>query len=289
MKLRILPLSVAAVALVALLLVQSLFVVREGELVLVRHMGQAVPRVFEPGLHWCWPMDAVIRIDGRVRFMRIAGEAYPAAGGKPLLVDVALVWRVRDAGRFQLAAPADEQQLQERLAKALRASLKPRFAALQLGQLLAAPAGGIDNGVLEELRRAAGEAGVEILDARVQRLDPGEELARSIHETMQAGYTTEAGRLRADGAAEAERMRAEAERSRDEAIAAGEREAQRIRGEGDAQAAAIYARAWGLNPEFAAYYRSLAAYRNALVRDGDVLVIEPDGDFYKYLRSPARH
>ena len=95
--------------------------------------------------------------------------------------------------------------------------------------------------------------------------------------------------VRAESTAEGERLRAEAERNRTEILAAANRDSQRLRGEGDAQVAAIYARSYGANPEFAAFYRSLEAYRTALGREGDILVIEPDGDFYKYLRSSARH
>jgi membrane protease subunit HflC len=95
--------------------------------------------------------------------------------------------------------------------------------------------------------------------------------------------------VRAEATAEGERLRAEADRNRAEILAAANRDAQRMRGGADAEVAAIYARAYGANPEFAAFYRSLQAYRNALGRDGDILVIEPDGEFYKYLRNPARH
>jgi membrane protease subunit HflC len=105
---------------------------------------------------------------------------------------------------------------------------------------------------------------------------------------MQTAYGAEAAKVRAVAESDVGRIRAEAERARAELVASATRDAQRLRGQGDAQAADIYARSYGRNPEFAAFWRSLQAYRTALGREGDVLVIQPDGDFYKYLRSPAR-
>ena len=125
--------------------------------------------------------------------------------------------------------------------------------------------------------------------AQAERIDPTDELANGVYANMEAAYGAQARQVRAEGTGDAERIRAEADRNRAEILANGNREAQRIRGEGDAQAAAIYARSYGANPEFAAFYRSLQAYRTALGREGDMLVIQPDGEFYKYLHNPARH
>ena len=114
-------------------------------------------------------------------------------------------------------------------------------------------------------------------------------MANAIFKRMQSAFAAQAAQVRAEGVADAGRIRAEAERNRAEILAAGNRDAQRLRGEADGQAALIYARAYGRSPEFASFYRSLQAYRAALGREGDILVIEPEGEFYKYLRSPARH
>jgi len=130
---------------------------------------------------------------------------------------------------------------------------------------------------------------VMLVDVRVKRIDPSEQAANAIYARMQSAYDAQARQVRATGAAAADQLRADAERNRDAIIAAAERDAQRLRGEGDAQAATIHARAYGANPEFAAFYRSLQAYRNVLGHEGDVLVIQPDGEFYKYLHDPARH
>jgi membrane protease subunit HflC len=196
---------------------------------------------------------------------------------------------VADPARFQAAAGADEQRAAGQLADALRSELKTAYAGRTLAQLLAAPRGGIDAPLQARLAGHASSLGLQLLDAQVVRIDPTDDAANAIFRGMQARYGAEAARVRAEAEADSERIRAEAERMRAELIASSTRDSQRLRGQGDAQAADIYARAYGRNPEFAAFWRSLQAYRTALGREGDVLVIQPDGDFYKYLRSPARH
>ena len=123
----------------------------------------------------------------------------------------------------------------------------------------------------------------------MQRIDTTEEVTNAVLKRMQAVFAAKSAQIRAEGASDAGRMRAEAERNRAEILSGANRDAQRLRGEGDGQAAMIYARAYGRSPEFATFYRSLQAYRSALGLAGDILVIEPEGDFYKYLRSAARH
>jgi membrane protease subunit HflC len=143
--------------------------------------------------------------------------------------------------------------------------------------------------LLARLQGVAAQLGLVILGARVQRIDTTEEVANAIFKRMQAGFDAQAKQIRAEGSVDAGRIHAEAERNRAEILAAGNRDSQRVRGEGDGQAALIYARAYGRSPEFANFYRTLQAYRATLGREGDILVIEPEGDFYKYLRSAGRH
>jgi membrane protease subunit HflC len=114
-------------------------------------------------------------------------------------------------------------------------------------------------------------------------------VTNAVLQRMQAAFAAKSAQIRAEGASDAGQIRSEAERNRAEILASANRDAQRLRGEGDGQAATIYARAYGRSPEFASFYRSLQAYRTALGREGDILVIVPEGDFYKYLRSAARH
>jgi modulator of FtsH protease HflC len=280
-------------ALVAVLVVAglSVFTVSEQEFAVRMRFGQVQPGDYSPGLHWCWPFERIERVDRRVVAQRLQAEPFVDSAQQGLSADIDLSWRVRDPGVYLRAGtgPAAQEAVAMRLAAQLRTELKASYAQLSLAQIVAAPRGGVTDALVARLRGAATELGVTLVDARVKRIDPSDAVANAIYERMQSAYATQARQVRAAGAAEGDRVRAAAERNRGEIVTAAERDAQRLRGEGDAQAVAIHARAYAVNPEFAAFYRSLQAYRNALGREGDILVIQPDGEFYKYLRSPTRH
>jgi membrane protease subunit HflC len=280
-------------ALVALLVAAglSVFTVSDQEFAVRTRFGQVQQGDYRPGLHWCWPFESIQRVDRRVVAQRVQAEPFHDSAQQGLSVDIDLSWRVRDAAAYLRAAtgPAAEEAVAMRLAATLRTELKASYARLSLAQIVAAPRGGVSDAASARLRCLASELGVTLLDVRVKRIDPSDDVANAIYGRMQSAYAAQARQVRAAGAAEGDRLRAEAERNRNEIVAAAERDAQRLRGEGDAQAVAIRARAYAANPEFAAFYRSLQAYRNVLGREGDILVIQPDGEFYKYLRSPARH
>jgi membrane protease subunit HflC len=272
----------------ALLAGESLFVVGEGEQVLRTRFGAARGEVLAPGLHASWPFEHLLRFDARTSTQALQGEPFLSGEQQALLVDLALSWRVQDAMLFYTALGADEQRASGQLADALRSELKAAYAGRSLAAIVAAPNGGVDAPILARLAQRAKALGLRLLDAEVTRIDPTDEAAAAIARRMQAGYEADARKVRAEAEADVQRIQADGERQRAQLLAEANRDSQRLRGEGDAQAATVYARAYGRNPEFAAFYRSLEAYRTALGREGDVLVIQPDGDFYKYLRSPAR-
>jgi membrane protease subunit HflC len=278
-----------AVAGLLLLLSLSVFTVSETEYAVRTRFGQVQDYRYAPGLHWCWPFEHIERVDRRMLGQRLQGEAFLASDQQGLVVDIDLSWRVRDPRAYLSAGAGDEQTVIARLGDAVRSELKAVYAQLPMSTIIARSRGGLSPEVMARLKPVADGLGIVIVDARVKRIDPTEEVVSAIYARMQGAYVAQTRQERAESTAEGERLRAEAERNRAEILATANRDAQRMRGEADAQVAAIYARSYGVNPEFAAFYRSLEAYRNALGREGDILVIEPDGDFYKYLRSPARH
>jgi modulator of FtsH protease HflC len=280
---------VSAVVGLLLLLSLSLFTVGESEFAVRTRFGQVQEGNYAPGLHWCWPFEHIERVDRRVLGQRLQGESFLAREQQGLVVDIDLSWRVRDPRAYLRAGAGDEQTVIARLGDAVRSELKAVYAQLPLTTIIAEPQGGLSPAVMARLKPVADGLGIEVVDARVKRIDPTDEVINAIYARMQAAYAAQTRQVRAESTAEGERVRAEAERNRAEILAAANRDAQQMRGEADAQAAAIYARSYGANPEFAAFYRSLQAYRNALGRDGDILIIEPDGEFYKYLRNSARH
>ncbi len=281
-----------AIALGTLLLValaSSVFTVSETELAVRTRFGQVMAGDYRPGLHWCWPFERVARVERRVITQELLGESFLSGEQQGLRIDLAIAWQVRDAAQFLSASGGDEQAAGARLADLLRSDLKSAYAKLTLAQIITAPHSGVAPATLARLQALAQLLGISVSDARVQRIDTTEEVTNAVLKRMQAAFAAASAQIRAEGSADAGRIRAEAERNRAEILASANRDAQRLRGEGDGQAAMIYARAYARSPEFAAFYRSLQAYRSALGREGDILVIEPEGDFYKYLRSPARH
>ena len=274
-------------ALLLVVLWSSVLTVSEGELAVGSHNG--ITTNYQPGLHWCWPIERIVRVERRIVTQRLPAEAFLSSEQQSLSIDLVINWRVANAATFLGAIGADEQQAGGRLADALRSELKSAYARLPLTDIIRLPDGGVNAELMTHLRATAQQLGLAVLDARVQRIDTTEEVANAIFRRMQAAFGAQAGQIRAEAAADAGRIRAEAERNRAEILGNGNRDAQRLRGEGDGQAALIYARAYGRSPEFANFYRSLQAYRTALGREGDILVIEPEGDFYKYLRSAGRH
>ncbi|MGH8253659.1 MAG: protease modulator HflC [Steroidobacteraceae bacterium] len=294
---RLLPSLLAGAALL-LAVSLSTFAVGQSEFAVRTRFGQVQQSDYAPGLHWCWPFERVVRVDRRVIAQRLQAEAFIDSAQQGLSVDIDISWRVRDPVAYLHAGAGSgtgsngvtiEQAVVSHLADALSSRLKAAYAQMSLAQILNSPRGGVSNALLVQLAPTAASLGLELIDARVKRIDPTDQVANAIYTRMQEAYTTQARGLRAEGTAAADRIRAEADRKRAGIAADAFHDVQRLRGEGDAQAATILARAYGVNPEFAAFYRSLQAYRNALVREGDVLVIQPDGEFYKYLHSPVRH
>jgi modulator of FtsH protease HflC len=279
---------VAGIAALLLLLQLCTFTVGEGQYAVRTRFRQVLQADYAPGLHWCLPIDRIEKVDRRVLSQRFQGESFLTQDQQGLLVDIDLSWRVRDAAAYLRSGAGDEQTVSVRLGDVLRSELKAHYSRQSLATVIAEPRGGLSPALLAKLVPVAAILGIEVVDARVKRIDPTDEVVNAIYARMQAAYAAQTRQLRSESAAEGERLRAEAERNRAEILANANRDAQRVRGEGDAQAALIYARSYGANPEFAAFYRSLQAYRAALGREGDILVIQPDGDFYKYLRSPAR-
>ena len=270
-------------------LASSVFTVSETELAVRTRFGQVTAADYRPGLHWCWPFERVARVERRIVMQELLGESFLSSEQQGLRIDLALAWQVRDAARFLSASGGDEQAAGARLADLLRSDLKSAYVKLTLAQIITAPHSGVAPATLARLQALAQQLGISVNEARVQRIDTTEEATNAVLKRMQAVVAAKSAQIRAEGASDAGRMRAEAERNRAETLAGANRDAQRLRGEGDGQAAMIYARAYGRSPEFATFYRSLQAYRSALGLAGDILVIEPEGDFYKYLRSAARH
>lgn len=285
MRLRVLMMVMLLVALGGLIS-RSLFTVGQSQVALRTEFGRIVGAAYGPGLHLRWPTDEVVKLDRRILSQSYTGENLVTRDARSLGVDFYVKWRIKDAATYFGATGASEDVAGVRVAEIVKGCLKEAIAQHSLEQLITQGRTVLTPEMLEEARSQVGTLGVQLLDVRVLRLDLPDEVASRIYESMKEGFASTAGQLRAEGQGRAATIRAEADRRRMEILSTAQEEALRLRGQSDAEAARIYAQAYSKNPEFYAFYRSLQAYRNALGKDGDLLVLSPDGEFFKYLKQP---
>jgi modulator of FtsH protease HflC len=181
----------------------------------------------------------------------------------------------------------DENLARVRLTQAVNGSLREEFGKRTIHEVVSGEREKIMDLMRERADQIAREIGVQVLDVRLKRVDFTPEISESVYGRMQAERKRVANELRSTGFAEAEKIRAEADKQRQVVVAQAYRDAQRLKGDGDAKASAIYARVFERNPEFYAFYRSLEAYRQSFKNKGDLLILEPNSEFFKYLKNPA--
>ena len=267
----------------------SMFQVKETELAIKFRLREIVATDFDPGLHFMIPwVESVQKFDRRVLTRTYPAEPFLTSEGKFLNVDFFVKWRVSDVARYYLATNGDEEAAAGRLAEIVKDGLKGVIAKRTIQQVVAAERAEFIGDILKFAGQSVGQLGLTLVDVRVKRIDLPDDVSASFYDRMRQNFAREASQLRAEGDEQAQRIRAEAERQRTELLAGGNRDAQVIRGEGEAQAAATYARAYQRYPEFYSLHRSLEAYRNSIGRPGDVLVIAPKGEFFKYLKQSGR-
>jgi len=285
---RLLPILVGVVV-VAWLASLAMFQVSETEHAIKFRFRAFVKADYEPGLHFKLPfVDSVQKFDRRVLTRNYPAEQFLTSEGKRLNVDFYVKWRVSDAGQYYQATGGDEEVAAARLAEIVKDGLKGVIASRTIQRVVAAERVEFIAEILELGGATVQQLGLTLVDVRVKRIDLPDEVSESVFNRMRQDFLQVASQLRAEGDENAQRIRAEAERERTQILAVGNRDAEKIRGEGDAQAAATYARAYQRYPEFYSFHRSLQAYRNSLGQPNDVLVIAPEGDFFKYLKQSGR-
>jgi membrane protease subunit HflC len=282
-------LSILAGALVALLLLsQSLFTVRETEFAINLQLGNLVRSDYQPGMHVKLPLvQSIEKFERRVMTRDYSSEHFLTSEGKILLVDFYVKWRISDVALYYRATGGSEESAQLRLAELVKDGLKGTIARLTIQQAVAAERGELITEVLTFAGSSVKQLGVALVDVRVKSIGLPDDVNGSVFNRMSEEFKRQAAQLRAEGDEAAIKIKAEANRQRTEILTTAARDSERIRGEGDARAASIYAAAAGKNVEFFSFYRSLQAYRRTIGRDGDVLLISPDGAFFKYLQQPG--
>jgi len=277
----------AAVALV--LLWQSTFIVRETEYALKIYVGgRIVGAEFAPGLHFKQPfVEDVKKFEKRLLTRNYQPEPFLTSEGKILNVDFYVKWRIADVAQYYRSTGGSEDVATARLAESVKDGLKGTIAKRTIQQVVAAERAELIGDVLAFAENSVKQLGITLVDVRVKSILLPDEVSDSVFKRMQQDFARQAAQLRSEGDEQAITIRAEAERQRTGTLSAAARDAEKIRGEGDAKAAAIFAAATSKNAEFFAFYRSMQAYRKTVGRDGDVLVLSPESQFFRYLRDPA--
>ena len=277
---------IIAVAIALLLGLMSLFTVSQAQTAIRTQFG-AILGQYDAGLHAKWPWDQVVKFERRILSQTYQGETFLTNDNRGLIVDFYVKWRVDDAARYFQATGGLEERAGERLSEIVKDGIKGVVAQRTLEEIVTSERAAVTGDMFNQASEKGVQLGIRLIDVRVQRIDLPEDVSTRVYESMKQNFAKQANRLRAEGSSEAQRTRAEAERKRTEIIANAQRDALQIRGKADAQAAGIYAKAYSRNPEFYSFYRSLQAYERSLGKDGDVLVVTPDGEFFKYLKDPA--
>ena len=262
------------------LFAMTIFTVDQRQFAIIFQLGEIKEVVSEPGLAFKWPLIQNVRIFDK----RILTLDAP----EPDVYKRQVKWRINDVKLYYVSVGGDETLAKTRLSQTVNAGLREEFGRRTVHDVVS---GARDDIMVVVKKKADAEMrsiGVEIVDVRLKRVDLPPEVSESVYRRMETERKRVASELRAEGAAEAEKIKANADRQREVILAEAYRDAQKIKGEGDAKAAGIYGRAFGENPEFYAFYRSLEAYRGSFKSKSDLMVLEPNSEFFKYLKSSGK-
>jgi len=268
----------------------SLFVVDQRQNSIVFRLGEVVDVKTKPGLYFKVPvLDNVRNFDVRILTIDTAEpERFLTSEKKNVLVDLFVKWRITDVKQYYVSVQGNESLAQTRLLQTINDGMRAEFGNRTVHEVVSGERDKIMNLMREKANEDAKTIGVEVLDVRLKRVDLPQEVSVDVYRRMEAERKRVANELRSTGAADSEKIRADADRQREVIIAQAYREAQRIKGEGDGKATAIYSRAYEANAEFYAFYRSLEAYKASFRSRNDVLVLEPNSEFFKYFRSSGK-
>ena len=275
-----------ALAAIAAVLATSLFTVNETQTALRFQLGEIVEANYKPGLYWKWPLiNNVRKFDRRLQTLDTEPERFLTAEKKNVIVDSFAMWRIEDALRFYTAVGGDPAQANVRLDQIVKDGLRSEFSKRTIQEVVSGDRDQIMETLSRLLKEQATQLGIASVDVRIKRIDLPADVSNSVFSRMKAERLRVAKDFRSRGAEAAERIRADADRQGTVLLAEAYRDAERQRGEGDAQATDIYAEAYGKNPDFYSFHRSLAAYRHSFGNKDDVLILQPDFQFFRYFNK----
>ncbi|MBX9895088.1 MAG: protease modulator HflC [Nitrosomonas sp.] len=267
----------------------AIFIVDERQQAILFQLGEVIDVKTEPGLYFKIPIAQNVRyFEKRILTMDTEEpERFITSEKKNVLVDLFVKWRIVDVKQYYISVRGDEGLAQTRLAQTINASLRDEFGNRTVHDVVSGERDVIMEIMRQKADNDARSIGVEVVDVRLKRVDLPQEVSESVFRRMEAERKRVANELRSTGAAESEKIRADADRQREVILAEAYREAQKTMGDGDSQAAATYATAFQKDPEFYAFWRSIDAYKQSFKNKGDMMVLEPTSEFFKYLKNPS--
>jgi len=265
----------------------TIYVISEVERGVKTRFGEIIEVDISPGLHVKMPfVDVVRRFDARILTVDAEPASFFTIEKKRLIVDSYAKWKIANVEAYYKATNGVERTAANRLAKRVNDGLRNQFGSRTLREVVSGERDLLMKNITQDLNSSVrDELGIEIVDIRVKRIDLPSEVSNQVFRRMTAERDKEAQELRSTGKEKAERIRASADRERTIELANAYRDSEELRGEGDAEAASVYADAYQQDPEFYAFIRSLNAYKSAFSNKGDILLVEPDSDFFKYLNN----
>ncbi len=282
-------LSVLIVVVLAFWAISStVFIVDQRKYAIVFALGEVKKVISEPGLNFKLPppFQNVVFLDKRYMTLDSPdADRFITAEKKNILVDSFVKWRITEPRLYFVSFGGDERRALDRMQQIIKAALNDEITKRTVREVISGERAEVMNSIHKKVQDEAKQIGVEIIDVRLKRVDYVEQINMSVYERMKSERNRVANELRSTGAAESEKIRADADRQRTVILAETYRDAEKMRGEGDAKATQIYSEAFGQNPEFYKFYRSLEAYRASFKNHSDVMVLDPNSDFFRYFRS----
>ncbi|NJM33160.1 MAG: protease modulator HflC [Limnobacter sp.] len=264
-----------------------LYVVDEREVAIVFALGEVRQVRNEPGLYFKLPapFQTMVTYDKRIQTIDDPEAERLLPQKETMLVDSYVKWRIADPRQYHISMQGNTTIAESRISQIVKAALNEEITKRTVFDVVSGERTGVMDAIVNKVQDDANEIGIDIVDVRLKRVDLLPEVSESVYRRMEAERKRVANDLRAQGAAESEQIRADADRQKEVILAEAYRDAQKLKGDGDAKAGSIYNSAFGKDPEFFSFYRSLDAYRQSFSSRSDVMVVDPQSDFFKFLRS----
>lgn len=288
--LKRLPLSAWAIlaAILFFFLTSIFFVVNEKEKAIKLRLGSVVHGEYEPGLHLKWPIiENIKKFDSRILTLDLPPEPVLTSEQKNVIVDSFVKWRIDDTEQFLVSMRGEERQVNFRLTEFVRNGVKETFGNRTVQEVVSSQRTSLMAEIRDSVNAKTSSLGFKVVDVRIKKVELPEDVRESVYQRMEKERATIASEIRSEGEELARKIRAEADRMRAETIAEAYSTSEQNRGAGDANSTRVYAKAYAENPEFYKMYRSLNAYREAFNGPGDVLLLQPDSEFFQYFNGPS--